>query len=141
MNKQQQMQDLLKDTVGYYSKDPANRRSVDKDGNCMYTWGNQHCAVGRYLKPEYQVENWINNNESVNQLCEDSPKGWDIDWCLRDDVQGLDPDFWRNLQDFHDSRHNWVITKPSEREVGISDEGKCEYATIQNKIAEGRYDG
>ena len=36
MNRQQQMQDILKETVEYYAKDPANRRSIDKDGNCNY---------------------------------------------------------------------------------------------------------
>ena len=50
MNKQQQMQDILKETVDYYREDPANRRCLTDDGECMYTWGDNHCAVGRYLK-------------------------------------------------------------------------------------------
>ena len=141
MNKQQQMLEILKDTRDYYAADPDNRRSIDKDGQCQYTWGDTHCAVGRYLKPEYQVENWENNNESVNELCDDSPEGWDIDWVLRDEVHGLDADFWRDLQDFHDSRHNWITTKPSEREDGLSDTGKGHYVGMQDRIAEGKYDG
>jgi hypothetical protein len=113
----------------------------DKDGNCQYTWGYTHCAVGRYLKPEYQREDWSSNNESVNELCQDSPNGWDIDWVLRDEVRGLDADFWKDLQDFHDSRHNWITTKPSEREEGLSDTGKGHYVGMQDRIVEGRYDG
>ena len=38
MNKQQQMQDILKDTVDYYREDPSGRRCVTDDGDCMYTW-------------------------------------------------------------------------------------------------------
>ena len=140
MNKQNQMLEILKDTRDYYAADPDNRRSISEDGECMYTWGDNHCAVGRYLKEEYQVENWECNNDSVNELCEDSPETWDIDWALRDDVQGLDADFWRDLQDFHDSRHNWITTKPSEREEGLSDTGKGHYVGMQDRIVEGRYD-
>ena len=141
MNKQKKMLEILKDTRDYYDADPDNRRSISEDGECMYTWGDTHCAIGRYLKEEYEKENWSSNNESVNELCEDSTEGWDIDWALREEVHGLDPDFWRDLQDFHDSRHNWITTKPSEREEGLSDTGKGHYVGMQDRIVEGRYDG
>ena len=141
MNKHKQMLEILKDTKDYYAADPENRRSIDKDGQCQYTWGETHCAVGRYLKPEYQKENWKCNNESVNELCGGSDDGWDIDWALRDEVHGLDADFWTALQDFHDTRYNWIITNPSERETGLSNTGKRLYVGIQDKIAEGGYDG
>ena len=148
MNKQKQMLEILKDTRDYYAADPDNRRSISKDGECQYTWGNTHCAVGRYLKEDYQRENWSNNNESVNELCEDSPEGWDIDWALREEVHGLDPDFWRDLQDFHDNRHNWICKDTffppdteNEPPVGLSDTGKGHYVGMQDRIAVGRYDG
>ena len=140
MNKHNQMLEILKDTKDYYAADPHNNRSISEDGSCMYTLGNTHCAVGRYLKEEYQTEDWSSNDESVNDLCEDSLEEWSIDWALREEVHGLNPDFWRDLQDFHDSRHNWIITKLSEREVGLSDTGKGHYVGIQDKIAEGKYD-
>jgi len=148
MNKHKLMLDILKDTRDYYAVDPDNRRSIDKDGSCQYTWGKTHCAVGRYLKPEYQREDWSSNNDSVIELCEDSAEGLDIDWALRDDVCGLDADFWRDLQDFHDSRHNWIFKDTffppdteNEPPVGLSDTGKGHYVGMQDKIAEGRYDG
>ena len=144
MNKQNQMLEILKDTRDHYAADPDNRRSVDKDGQCMYTWGKNHCAVGRYLKEEYQREDWGWNSDSVNELCEDSDEGFDIDWVLRDEVKGVNPRFWRDLQDFHDCRHNWVTTKHSDYVdgfQGISDEGKGHYVGIQDRIAEGVYDG
>jgi len=141
MNNQKQMLEILKDTRDYYAADPDNRRSIDKDGSCKYTWGDTHCAVGRYMQEIFQQEDWEQNNDSVNELCEDSDEGWDIDWVLREEVHGLDPDFWKDLQDFHDSRHNWIITKPSEREDGLSDRGKEYYSNIKKNITEGGYDG
>ena len=148
MNKHKLMLDILKDTRDYYDADPDNRRSISEDGECLYTWGNTHCAVGRYLKEEYQTETWSSNNESVNELCEDSDETWDIDWAVRDEVRGINPNFWRDLQDFHDSRHNWICRDtwfpelPEKRKmIGLSDEGKGHYVGMQDKIAEGKYDG
>ena len=144
MNKQQQMQDILKDTVDYYSKDPDNRRSIDKDGNCNYTWGDTHCAIGRYLKPEYQREDWVDNNMSVNELLAYTDDGSNIDWCLRDDVHGLDASFWKNLQDFHDSHSCWITKDDYNKDdepIGLSLIGKDNYRVIEKKINMGDYDG
>ena len=144
MNKKQQMKDILKETALYYAKDPANRRSICEGGDCMYTWGENHCAVGRYLKPEYQREDWESNNDSVNELCEDSSDGWNIDWCLRDEVKGLDANFWSTLQMLHDNVgywEEWDRDIDGLRKYGLTDRGKEEYVAIQDKIAEGRYDG
>ena len=144
MNKQQQMQDLLKDTVDYYREDPANRRSVTDDGDCMYTWGKKHCAVGRYLRKEYQDETWESNNDSVNELCENADFGeWSIDWCLVDEAQGLDTNFWMGLQDIHDSASYWMEWSRDVdglRKYGLTDRGKEAYVRLQDKIADGRYD-
>ena len=138
------MQDILKETVDYYAKDPVNRRSIDKDGNCQYTWGKTHCAVGRYMQEIFQQEDWEQNNDSVNELC-DETEAWDIDWAVREEVQGLEPDFWKDLQDFHDSRHNWIykdtFIPPDADKVGLSDRGKEYYSNIKKNITEGRYDG
>ena len=144
MSKQQQMQDILRDTVDYYREDPVNRRSVTDDGDCMYTWGDKHCAVGRFLKEEYQDETWADNNRSVNELCTNSDDGeWDIDWCLVDKAQGLDASFWTRLQDIHDIVGYWEEFDEHEdgrRKYGLTDRGKEEYVRFQDKIAEGEYD-
>ena len=144
MNNKDRMKQILKDTRDHYAADPDNRRSIDEDGNCNYTWGEQHCAVGRYLKPEYQREDWIDNNMSVHELMEGSDDGCNIDWCLRDDVKGLDADFWRNLQDFHDSHSCWITEKDYNKDdepIGLSRIGKDNYRTIERKINMGGYDG
>ena len=143
MNSKNRMKQILKDTRDHYAADPDNRRSIDEDGNCNYTWGEQHCAVGRYLKPEYQREDWIDNNMSVHELMEGSDDGCNIEWCLRDDVKGLDADFWRNLQDFHDSHHCWITEEDyniDDEPIGLSRIGKENYRTIEKKINMGGYD-
>lgn len=133
---------ILKDTRDYYAEDPVNRRSVDKDGNCNYTWGDNHCAVGRYLKTKYQHDHWTSNNDSIKQLMEeDTFAGFsNIDWALREEVQGLDTDFWTNLQVFHDNRHNWEL-KNMVIDQGLSIQGKESYNKIQTEITGGSYDG
>ena len=143
MNNKERMKQILKETIDYYAEDPDNRRSIDKDGNCNYTWGDTHCAVGRYLKPEYQKESWEENNRSVFQLAQYSDD-YDIDQFLVKDVQGLDLGFWRNMQDFHDAHSCWITEEDynkDEEPIGLSRIGKDNYRTIERKINMGGYDG
>jgi len=142
MNNKERMKQILKETIDYNAEDPDNRRSIDKDGNCNYTWGDTHCAVGRYLKPEYQKESWEENNRSVFQLAQYSDD-YDIDQFLVKDVQGLDLGFWRNMQDFHDSHSCWITEEDwnkDEEPIGLSRVGKDNYRTIERKINMGDYD-
>ena len=142
--RKQQMQEILKDTVDYYREDPVNRRCLDDDGNCMYTWGNRHCAVGRYLKPEYQKENWPDNSMSVYELAEYSDD-YSIDHFLVDKAHGLDVQFWRDLQDIHDIPRywqEWDRDKDGLRKNELTDSGKEIYVAMQDKISSGEvYDG
>ena len=146
MSKQQQMKDILKDTIEYYAEDPDNRRSVDENGNCKYTLHtdtgrDRHCAIGKYLKKEYQREDWVENDMSINELCDQSDD-YNIDWCLRKDVQGLDTNFWKNLQDFHDSHSCWITEDDyniDDEPLGLSRIGKDNYRTIEKKINMGGY--
>ena len=146
MNKQQQMQDILKDTIDYYEKDPSKRRCLTDDGDCMYTWGNKHCAVGRFLRKEYQDETWDGNNKSANELAQEEERSndeYNIDWCLVENVHGLDVNFWSRLQDIHDIVGNWEEWhehRDGVRKYGLTDRGKEEYVKFQDKIAEGVYD-
>ena len=133
---------ILKDTKEYYSKDPANRRSITDDGDCMYTWGDNHCAVGRYLDPDNQCETWDYNNDSIIDICE-AGDDYGIDWVLREDVQGLDAGFWKDLQNFHDLACHWVEWSKDEDGVrfnGLTDSGKEEYVKIEDKILDDFYE-
>ena len=144
MNIKDKMFKILKDTRDWYAEDPKGRRSLDKDGNCLFTWGKNHCAVGRYMQETFQQEDWVQNNESVNELCNDSPGiGYNIDWCLREEVQGLDADFWTHIQEFHDTRHYWNTETESwdnETDKGLSFHGKDKYNDILSRITDGKYD-
>ena len=144
MNIKDKMFKILKDTRDWYAEDPKGRRSLDKDGNCLFTWGKNHCAVGRYMQETFQQEDWVQNNESVNELCNDSPGiGYNIDWCLREEVQGLDPDFWTHLQEFHDTRHYWNTKTENwdnQTDKGLSFHGKDKYNDILSRITDGKYD-
>jgi hypothetical protein len=135
--RKQQMQDILKDTVDYYRKDPVGRRAVDINGDCLYTTEDgKHCAIGRYMREEFLDTEWKENNGvGVNGLSSN------VDYYLRHDVRGLDEDFWRDLQDMHDIVGHWYrgdrLTEPVN---GLSDIGKARYVDIQDKIARGEYD-
>ena len=144
MNKKEQMQELLKDTVDFYREDPANRRSVTDDGDCMYTWGKNHCAVGRFLKTEYQDETWESNNKSVEQLADKADgSDYSIDQFLVEKAHGFDADFWIDLQAIHDTVtywEEWNLHVDGKRKYGLTDRGKEAYVQFQDKIADGRYD-
>ena len=137
MDKQQQMQDILKDTVDYYREDPEGRRAVDKNGDCEYkTDDGRHCAIGRYMRAEFLDTEWKENHGvGVYGLSSN------VDYYLKHDVRGLDIDFWRDLQDLHDSVGNWyrgkLFTEPAN---DLSDVGKERYVYMQDRIARGEYD-
>ena len=137
MNKQQQMQEILKDTVDYYREDPEGRRAVDKNGDCEYTTDDgRHCAIGRYMRAEFLDTEWKENHGvGVYGLSSN------VDYYLKHDVRGLDIDFWRDLQDLHDSVGNWyrgkLFTEPAS---DLSDVGKERYVYMQDRIARGEYD-
>jgi len=122
------MQDILEDTIEHYSESP---RAMDKSGSCQYTdeVGN-HCAVGRYLKPEFQtIEFFANDGVSVGSLTQD------VDHYLRSNVLGLTEKFWSDLQDVHDDNNNW-----GEYDEGLTDVGKVRCSKMKKRIEAGGYD-
>ena len=137
MNKQQQMQEILKDTVDYYREDPEGRRAVDKNGDCEYTTEDgRHCAIGRYMRPEFLDTEWRENHGvGVHGLSSN------VDYYLKHEVRGLDEDFWRDLQDMHDVVGHWyrgsLFSEPTH---GLTDIGKERYEGMQDKITRGEYD-
>ena len=128
MSKQQQMQDILEDTIEYYSDDPCETRAAD-DGECVYTDANgRHCAVGRYMKPEFQTTGfYANSGQSVGSMAAD------IDSYLVSNVLGLPEHFWQSLQELHDNNNNWNL------DTGLSEHGKNMYISLKNKIDAGGY--
>tara|TARA_R110002020_G_scaffold458537_1_gene676029 strand:+ start:228 stop:623 length:396 start_codon:yes stop_codon:yes gene_type:complete len=122
------MQDILQDTIHHYSDFP---RAMDKSGSCQYTdeVGN-HCAVGRYMRPEFQTTGfYANNGVSVGSLAAD------VDTYLDSKVIGLTEKFWSDLQDIHDSDHNW-----GEYDEGLTGVGKVRCGSMKDRIEAGGYD-
>ena len=122
------MQDILQDTIEHFSNNP---RAMDKSGSCQYTdeVGN-HCAVGRYLKPEFQtIEFFANDGVSVGSLTQD------VDHYLRSNVLGLTEKFWSDLQDIHDDSNNW-----GEYGEGLTGLGVLRCDRMKDRIKEGELD-
>ena len=122
------MQDILEDTIEYYSESP---RAQDSSGSCQYTDDDgNHCAVGRYMRPEFQTtEFYANNGVSVGSLAAD------VDTYLDSKVIGLTEKFWSALQDIHDSDNNW-----GEYDEGLTECGKTRCGSMKDRIEAGGYD-
>ena len=122
------MQDILEDTIGYYSDFP---RAMDKSGSCQYTDEvGKHCAVGRYMRKEFQTtEFYGNNGTSVSSLAAD------VDTYLDSKVLGLAEVFWSDLRDVHDDNNNW-----GEYDEGLTDVGKVRCNKMKKRIEAGGYD-
>lgn len=130
-------QEIVTETVEYYSADPENQRSatITRDGvefsACVYWKGETGCAVGRCLKPEVKdwlVEEWtvgseeivINNPNlgSISDLirkCEDVFDVDRFDQILEPKYRGHEANFWCVLQTLHDNDENWTENGISER--------------------------
>jgi len=121
------MQDILEDTIEYYSDSP---RAMDLSGSCQYTDADgNHCAVGRYMREEFQTtEFYANNGTSVGSL---SAR---VDAYLKSHVLGLPEKFWSALQELHDSDNNWA-----EYGEGITSVGKVRHVRMKDKIEAGDY--
>ena len=119
------MQDILEDTIEHYSESP---RAMDLSGSCQYTDGDgNHCAVGRYMREEFQTtEFYGNNGTSVGSLAAD------IDTYLKSNVLGLTQKFWSALQDIHDSDNNWYN--------GLTECGRTRCGSMKDRIEAGGYD-
>ena len=121
------MQDILEDTIEYYSESP---RAMDLSGSCQYTDGDgNHCAVGRYMREEFQTtEFYANCGVSVGSLAAD------VDTYLKSNVIGLTEKFWSALQDIHDSSNNW-----GEYGEGLTAVGRVRCDSMKDKINAGEY--
>ncbi len=98
---------ILDETVKYYGKDYAKRRSVDAIGcSCRYNGvKNTHCAVGRCLTKKWQTNNVLDSEAqgSIKSINWKFP----IDTILKKKYRGLPVDFWQLLQTLHDNKENW----------------------------------
>jgi len=130
--------EILNETVDYYKNHPrsitgpgAGEPDMTMLSTCMYysTVDGQetHCAVGRCFNDSVKNTDLrdLANEMTVDDLLEelDLPT---VDDLFEDKYKGHKIGFWRNMQTFHDSSHNWKpgkigthceLTETGQREV------------------------
>ena len=106
-------EELINDTVAYYSKD-VKRRAAGPEGCFYLTHDDRMCAVGRWLKEEIVGKNNIRGN--VYTLFDRYPQ----EEVLKEEVLGHEDEFWGNLQILHDEDTFWD-------ENGLTEDGKEYY--------------
>lgn len=116
--------ELLEDTVKYYSIDTSRRAVVKLEygaTECMYTTDDgQHCAVGRWLQPNYKNTDWTNNiGCSADDLLRDTGviQPYEPDELFVEEVQHIPAWFWMDLQQLHDNHVFW--DKDGLTEAGV----------------------
>ena len=101
-------EEIVEIVVDHYKTHP---RSIKDDGGCVYTCridGQKcHCAVGLFLKNEYQKVGWDYNYSGVRKVV--NVEGMPLEDILIEGVPRSkgDMDFWINLQTLHDEDSHW----------------------------------
>ena len=122
-------QELLEDTIAYYSVNPAERRCKAIIGSCHYSPKTANkptsdgCAIGRHLSDEVK-EKFDFRGGSIYFIKKYALELFALapQW-----MQDMDIDFLRNIQGLHDVSDFW-------NETGLSQEGKECVEQIKNKF-------
>lgn len=118
---------ILKHVVDELAEKP--RAMTPYSGNCAYTVvidGEKcHCAVGMFLKPEYQTEDFEHNENDVNKLFANE---WDFEF-LRPEVAEIPIGCWYDLQALHDNSCNWERHEEGKGQI-LSEQGVKAYNAV-----------
>jgi hypothetical protein len=93
---------LIDETIEYYRS--GENRGLDEEGyTCVYhdTSTNNKCAVGRCLDLEKTPKSIIFDNTLVSSCYKKL--------VFKEEYQGYNINFWKDLQSFHDNNGNWSI--------------------------------
>lgn len=110
-------QEILEETIKFYSENPNLRGVVD--GGCAYNGGSgKHCAIGRCLMVKHKKLgiNFRGNGQSVHSLIRINNVS-SVDEMLSPKYRGHGLTFWENLQKLHDEVSHWD-------DNGITEKGK-----------------
>ena len=122
------MEEILNETVEYYSGNPKARRSSD-NGVCSFNgpYG-EHCAVGRCFLPEFQMlgDKLIGNRSNLITFMKLNGVE-SIDEFLQPQYRGKNYRFWTNLQYLHDTKENW-------NKNGLTEQGYLVVQRIRERI-------
>jgi hypothetical protein len=113
----QTRQELLENTIAFYSEDVTRRAFDEGAGVCMYhTEDGRNCAIGRELKsPSTFGVATDSTNEAIGatELMGELPKR----------LSSMGENFLGDIQAFHDCSVNWGM-------YGLTDIGKARVSTI-----------
>ena len=95
-------EEIIKETVAFYSQDPTARRSMDGD-ECLFQHNDgRRCSVGRCM-----TQNGIKKVLSENANGDGCELEEPLDYYLKKRYHGKPLEFWDNLQNLHDMPANW----------------------------------
>ena len=97
---------ILEETLQEYVNNPERRcieKSTYEERPAYHLPDGRRCAVGRYLRDVRDVERRF-GDLSVAQIA----RRMKFDTLLREEVRGLDTEFWASLQYLHDCKRFWA---------------------------------
>lgn len=101
------IQEIIKETVNFYSVDPVGRRAKEF-GECVYydpDTGNK-CAVGRCIVDDVVKSKWFPTH-GVASPGVTSERTMEILGHLKPRYEGHPPLLWKHLQELHDGDEHW----------------------------------
>lgn len=111
---------ILQETADFYGQNPSKRGKSSIDGFCEYlTAEGNRCAVGRCSKLNKKLQSISGLFSDVLQIMTDKQ-------FFKPEYQGHDPDFWRDLQIFHDGDSFWT-------KKGLSAKGRRKLQSLKKK--------
>jgi hypothetical protein len=126
--------EIIEETKEYYSSDPSRRAYDEKYGGCRYlTADGRQCAVGRCFMPNAEIvrDEYYRVDVSVSQLDAggSADKIKNLEEILKPEYRGHEPEFWLNLQVFHDLNKVWCSS-------GLTEKGEEYYQNLLKKWGE-----
>jgi hypothetical protein len=97
---------LLEETANFYAEDPGRRGYDEEEKSCYYlTSEGDSCAVGRCMDRESLNEFGSLMIDFEGLVSEHL--GGHHDAILKNEYKGFHKQFWRDLQNLHDTPKNW----------------------------------
>lgn len=98
--------DVLNDTIKHYRTDD-NKKCENHEGKCVYSSSDHdnNCALGRYMTDEAKDILRDNVSATAHSLKEEGK----LEQYLKPEYRGFKVDFWKMLQNLHDSEKMWDI--------------------------------
>ena len=121
--------EIIKETYEFYNLNPSQRAIAPSNNRCEYiTEDGRMCAVGRCLVNPLKFDNRSINDDVFASCINSSKFSKKVLKNFKAEYQLNDPEFWYDLQQFHDTVANWTTN-------GITVTGKLNYNDLIEKYA------